>query len=111
MQIEVEDLPVEETQISADKHENSDSISHLAIANHFNVENPNKEEEKKLREIWNFGKTISDTGEITDVMWQVMHLSRTMGAPRLGETLLDKVYRWAVLKRQEKEIQAELQSV
>lgn len=83
----------------------------MSIARRFNIDTPTKEEEGKLIEIWQHGKSLSKTGDIQDVMWQIMHLQRTLGAPRLGESPLDKVYRWAKLKRQQADIEEELKVV
>jgi len=44
-------------------------------------------------------------------MWQVVHLEGIMGAPRLGESRIDRLYRYAKLRRQERQIQSELKSV
>lgn len=96
---------------SASPAAQTDPVEHLAIARRFNIDVPTKEEEGKLIEIWQHGKRLSKTGEIQDVMWQIMHLQRTLGAPRLGESPLDKLYRWAKLKRQQSDIEEELQSV
>lgn len=108
MEIEVEQI--DSTQPPKEGIETT-PVAYLAIANEFGVENPNKEESNKLMEIWEHGKSLSKTGEIHDIMWEIMHLSRTLGAPRLGESRLDRIYRYAKLKRQEKSIQEELRRV
>jgi hypothetical protein len=107
--ITVEELPKEPTQEPTT--EANKSVEHLAIARRFNIETPSREEENKLIEVWELAKSLSKTGEIQDVMWQVIHLEGTLGAPRLGEGRLDRLYRYAKLKRQEKAIQEELKSV
>lgn len=112
MEIQVEDLPANENQKpTAPASTTSEPIEHLVMARHFNIDLPTKEEEGKLREIWEHGRTLSKTGDMQDIIWQLTHLQRTMGAPRLGESPLDKIYRWAKLKRQQAHIEQELESV
>ena len=110
-EIIVEDLPDKNEQHSAKKHEITDSVEHLALASRFNIESPTSEEASKLMEIWNYGKSQSETKDITDVIWRVISLENTLGAPMLGESRLDRIYRFAKLKRQESLIQEELKNV
>lgn len=84
---------------------------HLVLRQHFNIDMPTEFENKKLAAIWEFAKSKSKTGDMSDVMWQVIHLSGDLGAPRLGESKLDKVYRWVTLKTQESRIQEQLRQV
>lgn len=109
LEIQVEDLPKQDTQAEVDP--TVEPTEHLALLQHFNIDIPNKQETGKLQEIWEYGKKMSKSGDIQDVIWQVMHLERTLGAPRLGESRLDRLYRWAKLKRQETRIAEELKSV
>lgn len=111
MDIVVENLPQTDVQTGQSAAESTNPVAHLAIAQRFNIGTPTKEEEGKLIEIWEHGKTLSKTGDMQDVMWQIIHLQRTLGAPKLGESPLDKVYRWAKLKRQQSQIEEELHSV
>lgn len=107
---EIEVETIDQPQI-ASTAEVPNPVAHLAIANEFGVESPSKEEEKKLMEIWEHGKSLSKTGDMHDIIWEIMHLSRSLGAPRLGESRLDRIYRYAKLKRQERAIQEELRHV
>ena len=87
------------------------AIQHLAIADRFGISNPTQEEENKLMEIWDHAAGLSKSGEITDIIWQVIHLEGVLGAPRLGEERIDRLYRYAKLRRQERQIQSELKGV
>jgi len=111
MDIVVENLPQNDTQTEQSTAENTNPVAHLAIAQRFNIDTPTKEEAGKLMEIWEHGKSLSITGEMQDVIWQILHLQRTLGAPKLGESPLDKVYRWAKLKRQQSQIEEELRDI
>lgn len=111
MEIHIEDLPVREQDTSPGIDQAVEPTEHLAIASHFNIDTPTKEEAKKLMTIWEYARTMSKTGETMDIIWQVKHAGMTLGAPRLGESPLDKLYRWAKLKRQESQIQEELKYV
>lgn len=112
MEIHTEPLPDDQSQKPTQPASTStESIEHLVMARHFNIDTPTQEEDGKLREIWEYGKTLSKTGEMQDTIWQLIHLQRTMGAPRLGEAPLDKIYRWAKLKRQQANIEQELENV
>lgn len=111
MEVTVESVPTNPRDRAASGAAQTDTVSHLMAARHFNIDTPTKEEDGKLKEIWEHGKSLSQSGDLNDILWQVMHLSRTLGAPRLGESPLDKVYRWAKLKRQEIDIQSQLREL
>jgi hypothetical protein len=72
---------------------------------------PTKEEEGKLAEVWALAQTTAKSENIQDVIWEVIHLEGVLGSPRLGESRLDRLYRYAKLKRQEAQIQQELRDV
>lgn len=110
MDIQVEELPNNQEK-SPDVVQNTDSVNHLILTSHFDISSPSKEDENKLRTIYEHGLTLSKTGEPHDVLWQVMNLRRSLGAPRLGENALDRVYRWAKLKSQQNYIEQELKNV
>lgn len=108
----IEELPAENKppeSPSAPVH--TEGIEHLIIASHFNIDTPNKTEDGKLREIWEHARSLSKVGSAQDIIWQIINLQRSLGAPRLGESPLDKVYRWAKLKRQQQHIEEELRNV
>jgi len=112
MEITVEDLPEDSLQTqSPQSAARSDSVAHMALADRFNVSNPTKEEEGKLAEIWAHAQGLAKSENIQDVIWEVIHLEGMLGAPRLGESRLDRLYRYAKLKRQESYIQEELKGV
>lgn len=109
MDIIVEDLPQKEG--SPNISPTVEPVSHLILSSHFDIQHPTKEEENKLRTIYEHGLSLSKTGEPTDVLWQVMNLRRTLGAPRLGEAPIDRVYRWSKLKAQQRMVEEELKNV
>lgn len=90
---------------------NGESSTHLAIADRFNIDIPNKQEDNKLAEIWQYASGLSETKEISDVIWQVINLEQIVGIPRLGESRLDRLYRYAKLRRQESQIREQLKNV
>lgn len=110
MDIQVEDLPEAPQSVSPVAEARGD-IAHLAIANRFNIDTPDKQEEGKLSEIWAFAKAQSKSEDIQDVIWEVMHLESMLGSPRLGESRLDRIYKYCKLRRQEAQIQQELKDV
>lgn len=89
----------------------SDAITHLALAPHFDLTNHTKEEDGKMAEIWALAQQTAKSADIPDIMWEVIHLEGVLGAPRLGESRLDRLYRYAKLKRQEARIQQDLRNV
>lgn len=109
----VEDLPKDQQKPSEPQELVSapDSVEHLILSQRFELESPSKTEDGKLREIWHFAKGKSPTKDIPDVMWQVMHLESIIGPPQLGESRLDKLYRYCKLRRQEAQIQSELKTI
>lgn len=111
--ITVENLPEdksEKTQ-SPQASARSDPITHLALAPRFGISDPDKQEEGKLAEIWAFAQGQANSESIQDIIWEVIHLEGMLGVPRLGESRLDRLYRYAKLKRQEAQIQSELKDV
>lgn len=89
----------------------SDAISHLALAPRFSIDMPNKQEEGKLAEIWAWAQGTAQSEDIQDVIWEVINLEGVLGAPRLGESRLDRLYRYAKLRRQEAQIKEEIKDV
>jgi hypothetical protein len=110
--ISVENIPKDELPpVSAAPAIKTNPVEHLAISQHFRVDMPNKQEDGMLKEVWEHGKALSKTQEITDVIWQIMHVESILGAPKLGESRLDRIYRYSKLKRQEQMIQDQLHNV
>lgn len=110
MQIEVEDLPQKQIQ-SPQAASRGEPVVHLALAPRFNIDTPNKQEEGKLAEIWAYCQAMAKSENIQDIIWEAIHLEGVLGAPRLGESRLDRLYRYTKLKRQEAQIQNELRQV
>lgn len=100
-----EELPIVSPEAAARK----DDVSHLAIKDRFNIDIPTDDEQKKLAEIWAFAKGNANSEEIKDIIWEVIHLQGVIGAPRMGERTLDKLYRYVSLRRQEAKIKSDLQ--
>lgn len=112
MQPQVEDLPESEQPIqSPQAAARSEPVAHLALAPRFNIDIPNEQEENKLAEVWAYATGVAKTENISDIIWEVIHLEGVLGAPRLGESRLDRLYRYAKLKRQEAKIQEDLKNV
>jgi hypothetical protein len=111
MDIQVENVEDSTTIQSPQASARSDAVAHLALAPRFNIDSPNKEEEGKLSEIYAYAQGVSKSADIQDVLWEVMHLEGVLGAPRLGEARIDRLYRYCKLKRQEAQIQSELKNV
>jgi len=111
MDIIVEDLPGNNQPIQSPQAAARTETMHLAIADRFGVVNANKEEENKLAEIWAYAQGMAKSENIPDIIWEVVHLEGVLGAPRLGESRLDRLYRYTKLKRQEAQIQQELKDV
>lgn len=110
MNIEVEDVG-SPTQPSLPTHQDIDPTEHLAIAHRFNIQLPTKEESSKLKTIWDYVKQQGDERPIGDIVWEVINMEQKLGAPSLGETRLDKLYRYVKLRVQESRIQEELRDV
>jgi len=107
----VEELKTQEKQEPAKVLQDTEPVEHLVIADHFNIDTPTKQENNKLMTLWEHAKGVSESKENQDVIWQIISLERTLGAPRLGESRLDRLYRYAKLKKQELMIQEQLKSV
>lgn len=111
MEITSEELPNNQVTPSLQAQARSEPVAHMALASRFNVTDANEAENNKLAEIWAYASGMAKSGDIQDILWEVIHLENTLGAPRLGESRLDRLYRFAKLKRQEAEIQRNLQDV
>lgn len=114
MEPTVEDIPEADQPVKVESPQaaaRSDPVSHLALAPRFNIDMPTKQEENKLAEIWAFAQGLAKSENIPDIIWEVIHLEGIVGAPRLGESRLDKLYKYAKLRRHEAQIQSELRNV
>lgn len=111
MDIQIEDSPREPGDRQPQAAQNTDGVLHLSLKNQFNIDTPTKEEDAMLREIWEYGKGISRGSEINDIIWEIMHLNSTLGAPRLGESRLARLHRYTKLRRIERQTQDELKQL
>ena len=111
LDIQVEDLPDNGQQVAEPAAHSADTSEHLVLAQRFEVDSPSKTEENKLREVWEYARNKATVKDLQNTMWEVIHLEGVLGAPRLGESRLDRLYRYCKLKRQEAQIQYELKNV
>lgn len=110
MDIQVESLP-DKTPQSAQAAARGESVIPLVLANRFHIDIPTDIENKKLSEVWALAQGSANSDDIQDILWEVIHLEGVLGSPRLGESRLDRLYKYAKLKRQEAQIQTELKDV
>lgn len=112
MDVIVEDLPGGDRPAQSPQAAvHSEPVAHLALASRFSIGTPTREEEKKLAEVWTYAQGIAKSEDMQDVIWEVIHLEGVLGSPRLGESRLDRLYRYIRLKRQEAQIQEDLKNV
>jgi hypothetical protein len=111
MQVTVEDIPNKPSNVSAEPASVPNEVSHLSLKSRFNIDLPTKHEDKQLAEVWKYARNIAKSEDMQDIIWEVIHLESVLGAPRLGETRLNKLYTYIKLKRQEQQIQEELKNV
>lgn len=111
MDITVEDIPDQPQPAVTSVGQNPNPGEHLAIAERFNITTPNKEENEKLSTIWNYVKSQGEERSMGDIIWEVINLEQTLGAPKLGESRLDKLYRYVSLRINEARIQEQLKDV
>lgn len=84
-------------------------LAALGILSHFNIDTPTDEERKKLSAIWDY--VSSDGASKNKALLKLVTLKNKLGQPRIGETVLDRVYRFVSLKQQEMLLQQELKGV
>lgn len=111
MNVQVEDLPDDKPQASQVTETAHETTEHMAIAKRFNLDAPTKQEEQMLKEIWEYAKGLSKIGDSSDIIWQVINLEGIIGAPQIGSSRLEKLYQYAKLRRQERQIQEEIKHV
>lgn len=107
----VEDLPESDQPAPSPQAAARQEQMYLALAPRFSIDIPTKQEEGQLAEIWAYAQGIAKSEKIPDIIWEVIHLEGVIGAPRLGESRLGRLYRYAKLRRQEAQIQTELKDV
>lgn len=110
MDIQVENLPTEDVQ-SPQAAARGDAVAHLALAPRFDITSPSEQDNKMLSEVWAYAQGVAKSADIQDIIWEVIHLEGVLGSPRLGESRLDRLYRYTKLKRQEAQIQSEIKNV
>lgn len=93
----IEALPAEEQKAETrEELVNSKAIQHLLLLKHFGIDShPTTEETQKLRTIWDFAQK----GSAADTVKAIIRLRNKLGAPTIGESLLDRVYRHVQLRR------------
>ncbi len=108
IQIEtIDDAPQAVTTVATTQNPSE----HLAIAERFNIQLATKEENEKLSTIWGYVKAKGGEREMSDVIWDVINLELQLGSPKLGESRLDRLYKYVKLRMGEARIQAELKDV
>lgn len=111
MDIQIETVNPTEPAIKTPTSTAHTQVEHLAIAERFNITTPTKDENDKLSAIWSYAKQLGPERPMSDVIWDVINLEQTLGSPKLGETRLDKLYRYVNLRIQEGRIKEQLKDV
>ena len=107
--IQVEDVETKSADNKKDTFAiNTQLVGHLTLADHFDIDLPSKEDGDKLRLIWNYISVIDPTVDPETIL---LSLERRLGEPRLGESMLDKVYRWIKLSEQGQIIREKMRRV
>ena len=89
----------------------ADSTRHMSISQRYMDGTPDETQTKKLSAIYDFAMSKCQSEDVKDVIWEVINIEGTVGTPRLGETKLDRVYRYCQLRREEAMIQKELREI
>lgn len=110
MDIQVENVPEDAPAPSVSAAARQDTL-HLAIAERFNIQTPNQQEDRQLAEVWAYAQGLAKSDDISDIIWEVIHLESVLGSPRIGEDRLGRLYKYAKLRRQEAQIREELKNV
>lgn len=110
MDVIVESIP-DQDNVKQPTTRAATGVEHMAIAERFNITTPTKEESEKLSSIWSYVKQQGEERSIPDIVWDVISLEQKIGSPKIGESRLDKLYRYVNLRVQEARIQEELRNV
>ena len=110
MNIEIEDVPQDAPQVTQTTR-SADHVEHLVLTDRFNIGIPTKEQDEQLQTVWSYIKQQGEERPISDLIWEVINLEQTIGAPKLGESRLDKLYRYVKLRIQEARIKEQLKDV
>lgn len=70
-------------------------VEHLTLAEHFYIDRPTPDQSEKLKVIYDY--CLSQNPR-TNPERTLMSVERKVGQPRLGESTLDRVYRWIRLR-------------
>jgi hypothetical protein len=111
MEIQVESLPTNPGEPSYTPAPSGDSIQHMAIANRYFDGEVTPAESKKLAAIYQFAMDKAQSINPADVIWEVINLEGVLGAPRMGESRFERLYRYVQLRKEESMIQEELRNV
>lgn len=106
----VEDLPSEDDSPERPMV-TSDPLGPLKIASYFSIDTPSDDEKQQLREIWLYAKERAVTGSMEDIVLKVVQIKGKVGQPRIGESYLDRVYRYIKLRKQEEIISQEMKNM
>ena len=113
-EIKVEKIPrAEQTPGTKDIKPSSGvkPVEHLALSNYFHIDTPTKEEDEKLKTIWDFGRGLTESGDKLDIIRELMHLEQTLGAPKYWQSRIGRLARYAELKKQHALLEEQLRDV
>ncbi len=111
MDIKVEELASESHQSASAAARPTSPLGSLELVEYFGIGYPSSEEKRQLDELWSYARKLSPEGSTEDYISEVLRIKGAVGAPRIDEKLLDRVYRYVKLRKQESLIQQEIADV
>lgn len=106
----VEDLPAKDKEPER-PIVSEEPLGALRISQYFFIDTPSQEERQQLDEIWDFARERSGSKSLQSTILAVVQIKGKVGQPRIGESYLDRVYRYVKLRKQEEIISQEMKNM
>lgn len=78
----------------------SDVDHSTPLAGFLNVSQPTAEQREQLKTVWAYAENSTEDKSVASLLYAIQKIENRLSSPKLGETRLDKVYRYVKLQKQ-----------
>lgn len=76
-------------------------VDHSApLAGFLSITEPTAEQREQLKAVWAYAEASTEDKSVPSLLYAIQKIENRLSSPRLGETRLDKVYRYVKLQKQ-----------
>lgn len=78
----------------------SDVDHSTPLAGFLSISEPTAEQREQLKAVWAYAENSTEDKSTASLLYAIQKIENRLSSPRLGETRLDKVYRYVKLQKQ-----------